>query len=996
MKKTKTIVLKVLCGLFIVTISAQQKIGPNTISKGIFKGETKLFKDYPKISESIKEKKDIGEITIISNNLKTGKRVNQNALPIGTDPKRQSKQGVYSNKSLKLNIEGINSTEAGNVLPPDPTGAVGPNHYVLGVNLAIKIFDKKGDVLAGPTSLADFLGSGNNDGDPIVLYDHLADRFFVSQFKVATNALVVAVSKTPDPTGAYKVYEFPLDSFPDYPKYAIWPNGYYLTAMKEGSSTYVLERNVMIEGGENPKIIGFNLPEVVRNENTIFSPEPANLLGNNFAANVPGYVVYFQDDSWSSDIVQDHIKIWEIDIDFSNPEKSTVSQPTKVTTVPFESVFSSIGGDVEQPGTTQKIDAMSGIISYAVNYRAFDNHNSLLMTFNVNVDNNNTSGIRWIELRNSSSGGWKMYQEGTYAPDDGHSRFMGSAGIDARGNIGLAFNIGSATLFPSIRYTGRYASDALGEMTLEEKDIIIGNGVQINSNRFGDYSHLTMDPDQFTFWHTAEYLKEDDIWASRIASFSLGSNFSNDVGGNTVVKPSNGLLSSSEAVEVSIRNYGVKTQQNIPLELWLDGVLIASETFIGTIETDKTSTYTFERKLDLSGKGQTYVIEVKTRLEGDGEERNDTVVKNVEHLLTKDVGITEIIAPSTGSGLGTEAITVDITNFGGETVENIELQYTLDGQEPVIEMFTGTIASEKMVSYTFAKKVDLSVINKIYTIEAKTNLTGDLLSDNDSSIKTVKHTVCIPKVTVGCNAEGLKKFILNTINVDDGKDGCNTEGEAKVIGYADRTNLSTTLLNISGENEYILQAQQNWNEGAESVVLSAWIDFNDNFVFEQSEQLIKEAVFQSSDTLENFYLTIPVGANKGKHILRVKVMDPFDGDASSPCEDFASGEVHDYTVIIDDVLSTIEQEFNKAELIVLKKQDDKFEVTLRPQVLYDAIIYMSVLNIAGQELAIKPFSKIGKEYKINLNMDRAQSGIYFLKVIGVKNRMVKTIKIAIE
>ena len=146
------------------------------------------------------------------------------------------------------------------------------------------------------------------------------------------------------------------------------------------------------------------------------------------------------------------------------------------------------------------------IISYAANYRSFGGHNSWVITFNVDVDGNDTSGIRWIELRNSGVGPWALYQEGTYAPADGNSRFMGSAAMDAAGNIGMGFNIASATLPAGIKYTGRYDGDPLGQMTVAETDIVEGVGVQTFSNRFGDYSHLTMDPDNFTFWHTAGIL----------------------------------------------------------------------------------------------------------------------------------------------------------------------------------------------------------------------------------------------------------------------------------------------------------------------------------------------------------------------------------------------------------------------------------------------------------------------------------------------------------
>ena len=274
---------------------------------------------------------------------------------------------------------------------------------------------------------------------------------------------------------------------------------------------------------------------------------------------------------------------FEIDVDFDTPANSTISSPLEIPTDPFNAYFAPFGsGDVAQPGTGQKIDMITGVISYAANYRSFGTHNSWVITFNDNVDGTN-AGIRWIELRNDATNPWEVFQEGTYAPADDNSRFMGSAAMDAAGNIGMGFNIASATLPAGIRYTGRYDGDPLGEMTIAETTIVDGVGVQTNTNRFGDYSHLTMDPDNFTFWHTAEYFSANNQWRTQVASFSLSSGFAQDVGVNNIINPMNGILTTTETVEVSIRNYGLDPQSDIPLELFVDGNLIATETFNGTI-----------------------------------------------------------------------------------------------------------------------------------------------------------------------------------------------------------------------------------------------------------------------------------------------------------------------------------------------------------------------------------------------------------------------------
>jgi len=391
------------------------------------------------------------------------------------------------------------------------------------------------------------------------------------------------------------------------------------------------------------------------------------------------------------------------------------------------------------------------------------------------------------------------------------------------------------------------------------------------------------------------------------------------------------------------------------------------------------------------------LIEAKTVLSTDELDSNDSETKLVKSLLSKDVGVTNIIDPSSGAGLGSETITVEITNFGGEAATNIALQYTIDGGTPVVETFMGTIAPEETSTYSFTALADLSVLGTTYLIESKTDFTGDLQESNDAFSKKVTHTACTPQADLGCNLDGIKRFVLNTINVDDGGNGCNNEGESNVNGYADRTDLSTVLFNAEGNNEYILQAQHNWQDGAGVEVISVWIDFNDNFTFEPSEQLISGEFFQSFGVLEDFNLVIPTDANIGKHILRVKVIDSSgQGDVNDPCGNFSYGEVHDYSVEIDNVLSVDEQEFNKAELVVLTKPEKRFEVTLTAQNSLEGTVYIGVYNMLGQQLKTKSLTRVGNDYKINLNMAQAQSGVYFLKVGDLKSRVVKTVKIMVQ
>ena len=722
------------CGIF-----AQELFPPVEVIQGTFVGTTIPLRDFP---TTVYNTDEVKTMTIFPNRSRYNAKVNDDALPLNDINVNVQKEvgGVHS-YALEQNFIGFDNT---GFTPPDPSGAVGPNHYVHAVNSSVKIFDKTGNLLAGPTPLGTFLGIGSNSGDPVILYDQLADRFFVSEFGSLSNSLAIGVSVTNDPTGAYNVYQFSLDAFPDYPHYSVWPDAYYLTANKGGANkVYAIERDVILAGGPDPQIIGFPLPGSVQNTNTVYSPEPANLLGTDAPADVPGYIVYLQDDGWSG-VTYDHLKVWEIDVDFVTASNSTISAPLEIPTDPFNSVFAPFGtGDVEQPGTGNKIDMIGGVISFAANYRSFAGHNSWVITFNDDIDGNDTSGVRWIELRNDDANDWDVYQEGTYAPADGHSRFMGSAAMDAAGNIGLGFNIASATLPVGIRYTGRFDGDALGEMTIAETTIVDGVGVQTTTNRFGDYSHLTMDPDNFTFWHTAEYFPATNQWRSQVASFSLSGGFTADVGINNITEPNNGILTTTETVEVSIRNFGSATQSNIPLELRVDGNLVASETFGGSVAANDTATYSFTQTVDLSNSGQTYSIEVSTDLSGDEFEGNDAFTKEVTHLATNDVGPLEVTAPVSSNGLGNETISVTLKNFGAAIQSNFDIQYVVNDGTPVVETFAGPIDTEEEVSFSFTQQADFSVLGS-YELVVTTLLSGDEEASNDSITVEIENLLCQP------------------------------------------------------------------------------------------------------------------------------------------------------------------------------------------------------------------------------------------------------------
>ncbi len=441
------------------------------------------------------------------------------------------------------------------VVPPDPNGTVGPNHVVTMVNLTFQIFDKSGNSIFGPannnTLWAGFGGDcqTDNSGDPVVLYDHDADRWLFSQFTASgpTFFECVAISTTNDPAGPYFRYAISTgNNFPDYPKAGIWPDAFYFSTREfqngvtfVGVGAYALNRAQALAGNPNPQIISFLVP-----------PSPLYKVGDGLLpsdwdgttpppAGSPNFFVGSQDNNASYGAPSDALNLYRFHADFVNPPNSTMTLAATIPTAPFNSILGLCGGGracIPQPGTTTKIDHLGyrQRPTFRLAYRNFGDHESLVTNQSVsagNGPNGEVSGIRWWEIRNPN-GVPTIFQEGTYAPGltDGVHRWMGSIAMDSQGNMGLAYSASNGSnpaVFPSVRYTGRLAGDPLGQMTLGEADIVTGTGSQTTTlSRWGDYTSLSLDPtDDMTFWHVNEWVPTTSSsgWVIRVGSFKLAS-----------------------------------------------------------------------------------------------------------------------------------------------------------------------------------------------------------------------------------------------------------------------------------------------------------------------------------------------------------------------------------------------------------------------------------------------------------------------------------------
>ena len=236
------------------------------------------------------------------------------------------------------------------------------------------------------------------------------------------------------------------------------------------------------------------------------------------------------------------------------PANSTFTKRAALATAAFDSDM--CGGArncVPQAGTSVKLDAIADRVMYRLQYRNFGTHQTLVTNHTVDVNGQDHAGVRWYEIR-INSGVPSIYQQGTYAPDTNH-RWMGSAAMDSAGNIAIGYNVSGSQMFPRISFTGRTATDPLGQMTLGEGDVIVGTGAQTHSSsRWGDYSLLAVDPtDGCLFWFTTEYLAGTTSagWRTRVGAFRIDG-CSSGGGGDPVNAPANLATTTVSATQVGL------------------------------------------------------------------------------------------------------------------------------------------------------------------------------------------------------------------------------------------------------------------------------------------------------------------------------------------------------------------------------------------------------------------------------------------------------------
>ncbi len=853
--------------------------------------------------------------------------------------------------------------------PTDPSLAVGPDHVFVVFNTGFIIYDKDGNALTGQISPNPTIFPNGGCCDLTVSYDSAVDRWVLS---FLGGGAQIAVSDGPDPINdGWFTYTIPQIN--DYQKLSVWSDGYYITDNTSSTNkVWALERDEMLAGNPSAQILGFNLPGIVTSG--FFSPQALNVTDDTMPDAGGATIIYLQDDAWSG-VTEDHVKLWTIDVDWDTPANSTVSTPTELTATPFISVFD--GGsfsNLTQPGGGVPIDALQATIMNQAQFRKFGTHNSALFNFVIDVDasSGEKAAVRWYELRQDDDNQpWTIYQEGTYvAPDtptggEKHA-WHASMMMDLFGNIGMGYS--GMTVDPndpnevrvSSYYTGRFAGDPLGTMTVAEE--LIANGNQnIPGLRYGDYSKIDIDPsNDKTFWFINEYMNSGrkDV----VGVFQIAPDFNNDTGAINIDEPNDGDLSATEEVTVTIFNFGLDPQSNIPLTLSVDGTEIATETFTGTIASATSAQYTFTATVDLSTEGETYEITVATGLPTDEDNGNDAVTKEVEHVLAADLGVTAITSPTSGNQLGLEDVTVEITNYGTDDQSNFNVYYKID-ETTRSETVTGPVPSGGTLTYTFNTQADLTVTRE-WTIEAGTQLTGDGDLSNDTAVITIENRPCggdtnDTNMPIGPNAGTVTEsiisvaddFLINEVLVTLNLTHTFTGDLDIFLEGPDGTTVELSTDNGgSGAN----MINTTFDDNAADPITGGTAPFTGSF---RPEGNLSD--FAGLSSLGDWTLRITDDANQ-------------DG-----------GQLQDWTLSIcsDDLLDINDTAFGDgSELIIINQGNDQYQLQLLTTQVTERL-ELTVMNMLGQTLLSRRIdNENGTGYEYNLDMSYVSSGVYIVRI----------------
>jgi uncharacterized repeat protein (TIGR01451 family) len=691
------------------------------------------------------------------------------------------------------NFGGIGYTQ---VVPPDPNGAVGPNNYIQTVNSQFAIYDKLGNLLSGPTNINQLWSSTpndicaqNNNGDPVVVYDDLANRWLITQFAIPNGfqgrptAECVAVSKTGDPVaGGWFLYTFTLNINHDYPKLSVWPDAYYLSSQQGYNggalNAIAFDRTNMLAGNAAT----FQAFTLAGPPTVILLPSDSN--GTAPPAGTPDFFARPVDGTIFGG--SDRIEIYAFHVDWAVPANSTFTLFNTLTPATFSSGLCNPGNLDDncspQPNTTTTLETQAVWPMIPLGYRNFGDHESMVFAHTVNAGTAMTpvAGMRWYELRRPPAGNWSINQQQTYSPDSTF-RWMGSVAMDQAGDMALGYSVSSSSLFPSIRYVGRLASDPLSTMTTTEVTTVTGNNSQIaNGSRWGDYSAMRVDPaDGCTFWYTNQFSTgavvpdNSAAWGTQISAFRFPTCNPADLA-LTKTGPATATAGTDVTYTIGITNNGPSNSTNVVLTDTLPANVVlgvitgpnaASCNQVGTTLTclpgnlanGASISYNITVHVPSAGVGSATMTNTAsvTSDQLDPNTANNTASVTTNIVFVADLAITKSGAPNPVDAGTPLTYTIAVTNFGPSDAVNVLVTDTLPAGvnfassslscvgTPLI-CSLGTIPANSQENFTITVNIPANYLSSRFektavitnTATVKSNATDPNLSNNTASVNT--------------------------------------------------------------------------------------------------------------------------------------------------------------------------------------------------------------------------------------------------------------------
>ncbi len=596
-------------------------------------------------------------------------------------------------------LTGPNGTYSVDSVPPDTDVAVGTTQVVSLDNAAFAVFDKtSGAVTAGPyntNALWSALGTGSiceseNDGDGIVKFDQLAQRWLITQFALGATgtgpfAECVAISQAADATGSWTVFQFvpsPVNGyFPDYPKLSVWPNVYSMTFDMFNSSGTAYEAagicgidRIALLAGNNPTIVCAQLTS------SDYALLPVDLDGSAYPA-TGAKALYIEQNSTSAPATQ--LYMYRAAYNFT-AGTVTVDPRVTITVASYNSTTcSNTQLCVPQPPHTgslpsgetfdseSTLDTLAYHLMYRAAYRNFGSYESITLSSSVLPSTGSNTAQRWYEIR-TPFGTPTVYQQSTYSPDTSLYRWMGSIAQDHQGNMLMGYSGSSATVFPSVYVTGRLNTDTINTME-SETQLLAGLNSQVNitgypyAYRWGDYTAMMLDPNDCTFWYTGEYLKQagEFNWSTRLFRLSFPSCTS--TAAITMPVPST-TLSGNSATFLWTASTGATAY-------WIDiGSTAGGNTYY---QSKSLSATTFSAVVNsLPTDGSTVYVTLYSLINGAWVSTPYTFT-----AYNSAVGKGGITTPASGSTLTSSSVTFNWTAGTGATAYWLDVGSTVGGNQ---------------------------------------------------------------------------------------------------------------------------------------------------------------------------------------------------------------------------------------------------------------------------------------------------------------------------